>query len=119
MPAGAAQVVGELVRGDGEEVGLQLARFVEVGDAVEEADEGFLHDVFAGRAVAEATFDEGEEPAFIAGNQRLPGAAVAVADLLHQQAVALGAHRTRRSSGVVSHYTEARPRHSLARDPAE
>ena len=31
MPAYAPQMIGELVRGDGEQVGLQLPRFVEIG----------------------------------------------------------------------------------------
>src|SRR5439155_7834637 len=37
-------------------------------------------------------FDEGEEPAFVAGDQVLPGPPVALADLLDEQAVALRRH---------------------------
>ena len=92
MPAAAAQLVGQLVGGDGEQVGLQLAAVVEVGQAVEEADEGFLHHVLAGPAVAQAALDEGQQPPFVTGDERLPGAGIALADLLDQQAVAVRGH---------------------------
>src|SRR5260221_3455961 len=92
MPAGLAQVIGEFVRGDGEQVRLQLAAFVEVRQAVEEADERLLHDVFAGAAVAETPLNIGEQAAFVAGDERLPGARVALADLLDEQAVAFRCH---------------------------
>src|SRR5262245_56209453 len=47
MTALAAQMVGELVGGDGEQVGLQFAAFIEVGQAIEETDESLLHHVLA------------------------------------------------------------------------
>src|SRR5262245_39045849 len=93
MPAGAAQMVGELVRSDGEEIRLQLAAVVEVWQTIEEVDEGFLHHVLAAGPVVDAAFNEGEQPTFIAGNERFPGAGVALADLLDQQAIAVGGHR--------------------------
>src|SRR5579884_2209156 len=92
MPAVAAEVIGQLVRGDGEKIGLQFAAVVEVGQAVEEADEGFLHHVFTGVAVTDAALDESQQPALVARDQRLPGAGIAAADLLNQQTVALGGH---------------------------
>ena len=74
MPAAAAQVIGQLVRSNGEEVRLKLPAVVEVGQAVEEADEGFLHHVFGGRAVADAALDESQKAAFVAGDEGVPGA---------------------------------------------
>src|SRR5690349_18951972 len=92
MSAVAAEVIGQFVGGDGEKIGLQLAAVVEVGQAVEEADERFLHHIFTGVAVTDAALDESQQPALIARDQRLPGAGIAGADLLNQQTVAFGGH---------------------------
>jgi ABC-type transport system involved in multi-copper enzyme maturation permease subunit/uncharacterized membrane protein YqaE (UPF0057 family) len=92
VPPLAPQVVGQLVRGDGEQIRLQLAFVVEVGQAVEEADEGFLHHVLAGGAVAQPAVHEGQKPALVAADKRFPGARVALADFLDQQPVVVGRH---------------------------
>src|SRR5205085_985136 len=92
MPAGAAEVIGELVRGDREKIGLQLTAVVEVGQAVEEADERLLHDVLARGTVTDAALDKGQQPPLVTSDQPLPGARVALADLLHKQTVAVGRH---------------------------
>src|SRR5579875_302914 len=92
MPAVTAEMIGQFVRGDGEEIGLQLAAIVEVRQAVEEADEGFLHHVFTGIAVADTALHKSQQPTLVARNQRLPGARIAVPDLLDQQTIAFGGH---------------------------
>src|SRR5262249_13318362 len=92
VPAAAAQVVGQLVGGDGEQVRLQLAAVVEVGQAVEGADERLLDHVLAGGAVAQPPLHEGQQPALVARDQGVPGAGVSLTDLLDQQAVAVGGH---------------------------
>ena len=66
MTAQAAQVIGQLVRGDGEQISLKLAALVVVGQAVEEADKSFLDHVFAGGPVVEPAFDESQQPAVVA-----------------------------------------------------
>ena len=68
VAADAAQVVRELVRGDREEIRLQLARLVEVGQAVQEADEGLLHDVLAGGPVVDAAIDERQQSPLVTRN---------------------------------------------------
>ena len=75
MAARAAEMIGQLVRRDGEEIGLQFAAVIEIGKTVEEADEGLLHDVFAGGAVADASLNESEQPAFIPRDERFPARA--------------------------------------------
>src|SRR5205085_4830606 len=74
----------------------------EVGQAVEEADERLLHHVLAGAAVAQAALDEGQQAPLVARDQRLPGARVALSNLLDQQAVAVGGHRALRCAGSLS-----------------
>src|SRR5437764_898933 len=74
--AGVADVLAQLL--DGGET--------EVGDLL-------LADVEEGRRVAEPALDERQQPALVAGNEVLPRARIALADLLHQQAVAFGRHR--------------------------
>ena len=83
----AAQVVGQLVGADREQVAFQRAAAVVVRQAVEKAEERFLHDVFARAAAAEAAFDERQEPAFVAGDQVVPGVVFAAADAIDEQAV--------------------------------
>jgi len=90
--AGAPQVVGQLVAGDGEEIGLELPAVVEIGQAVEKTDKRFLHHVLAGRAITDAALDKRQQPAFVTSDQPLPGARVALANLLHKQTVAVGRH---------------------------
>src|SRR5260370_42385687 len=87
MPARAAEVVGDFVRSDGEKIGLQLAGLVEVRQAVEKPDEGFLNDILAGRPIVQPPIDESQQPALIASNQSVPSPSIALADLLHEQAV--------------------------------
>ena len=57
MSSGSAELVGQLVRGDAEKVGLQLAAVVEVRQTVEKADECFLNDIFTGRAIVQPAVD--------------------------------------------------------------
>ena len=83
----AAQVVGQLVGADREQVAFQRPAAVVVRQAVEKADERLLHDVFAGAAAAQAAFDEGQQPAFVAGDQVVPGVAFAAADALDEQRI--------------------------------
>src|SRR5262245_51569588 len=98
MSALPAQLIGQLVGGDGEQIGLQLAAVVKVGQAVEEADEGLLNDVLAGGAVPQTAFDKGQQPALVTADEMLPGAGVALTDLQHEQAIAFRGHeRLRRA----------------------
>ena len=97
MPARATQVVGDLVRGDGKQVGLQLALLVEVRQTVEETDETFLHYVLTGRSVAQTPLHKRQKAALVARDQVLPGALVALTDLLNEQAIAFGCHGQCRS----------------------
>src|SRR5437660_50059 len=92
MPAGAAEEIGQLVGGDGKEVRLQVASFVVIRQTVVEADEGLLHYVFGGGAVAQPAVGECQQPAFVALDQTKPGIGVAPADLLDQQPVRIGGH---------------------------
>ena len=78
----AAQVVGQLVGADREQVAFERAAAVVVRQAVQEAEERLLHDVFARAAAAEAAFDEGEQPAFVARDQIVPRIVFAAADAL-------------------------------------
>src|SRR5437879_5451420 len=66
---------------------------VVVGQTVEKADERLLHHVLAGGPVTQAPLHKGEQPALVAGNQGLPGAGIALADLLDEQAVTVRRHR--------------------------
>ena len=70
--AHAAELIGDLVGGDREEVGLQLALLVEIRQAVQEADERLLDHVLAGGPVAEAAVGERQQPALVAGDELLP-----------------------------------------------
>src|SRR5262249_47323906 len=90
VPSDAAQVIGQLVRGDGEQVRLQLTAVVEVGQAVEKADESFLDDVVAGGAVVQAAIDEGQQAALVARDELVPGARVPLADLLDKKTISVG-----------------------------
>ena len=74
-PALLAEVVGQLVGGDREEVGLHVPLLVVVRQAGQEPDERLLHHVLAGRPVAEAAVDEGEQPPLVALDQLPPGRA--------------------------------------------
>ena len=85
----AAQIVGQLVGRDREQIALQRPPRVVVRQAGEKADERFLHDVFAGRPPPQPALDERQQPAFVLGNQRIPGLRLAGADLLHQQHVGM------------------------------
>src|SRR5262249_17037209 len=90
-----AQVVGQLVRGDGEQVRLHVALLVVVGQAREEPDEGLLHDVLAGRAVAQPAVDEGEQPPLVPLDQLPPGLGVAGAHRPDQECLGVGrGHRS-------------------------
>ena len=68
----AAQVVGQLVGGDREQIAFERAAGVVVGQAGEEADERFLHDVFARGAAAQPAIDERQQPAFVLRDERIP-----------------------------------------------
>ncbi len=78
---------------------MQFAAIVEVGQAGQEADEGFLYHVFAERVIVEPLAGEGEQPTFIAGNELFPRLGLAIADALNQQAVAFGGHGKLHGSG--------------------
>src|SRR5262245_37556224 len=92
MPAEAAQVIRQLVRRNREEIRLQVAGFVVVGQAIQEADERLLNDVLGGRAVVQAALDKCQQSALVPLNQTVPGPHVAAADLLDQQTVAFTGH---------------------------
>ena len=85
-----AEVVGQLVGGDGEQVRLDVALLVVVRQAGEEADEGLLHDVLAGRAVAAPAVHARQQPALEPLDELPPGRGVARADLSDQQGVGIG-----------------------------
>ena len=99
MPAQSPQLVGQLVRSDGEEKGLQLALVIKVGHTVEKADEGFLHNVLAGGVIVQSPIDERQQSAFIACDQVFPGVGIALADLLNQETVAFGRHQKTNNNG--------------------
>ena len=80
----AAQVIGEFVSGDRKEVAFERASGIVVGQAIEEADEGFLNDIFGGVAAMQAAFDEGQQAAFEARDQFVPGGFVAGANLIDE-----------------------------------
>src|SRR5262249_25943638 len=63
-----------------------------IGQAGQEADEGLLHHVFAEALVVKSLTGKGEQAAFVAGNELLPRALVAAADILDEQPIALGRH---------------------------
>ncbi len=86
-------MIGKLVGGNREEIGLQLAAIVEMRQTVKKTYEGFLHDVFAGRTVVDPALHEGEQPAFIALDEVFPGAWVALPNLPNEQPIAFGRHR--------------------------
>jgi hypothetical protein len=88
MSAHFAQLIGQFVGSDGEKIGLQLARFVIVRQARQETDKRLLYDVLAGRAIAQSAIDEREQSAFVSRDEVLPGARVALANLLDQNAIA-------------------------------
>ena len=88
-PTLAAQIVGELVGGDREQVALQRPPRVVVRQAREKADERLLHDVFAGGPLPQPAFDERQQPSFVLGNQRIPRLRLAGADLLDQEHVGM------------------------------
>src|SRR5207237_486050 len=81
-PTFAAQMVGQLVGADRKQIAFQRPTTVVVRQTVEKAEERFLDDVFAGAAAAEAAFDEGEQPAFVALDQIVPSVAFTAADAL-------------------------------------
>ena len=85
-----AEVVGQLVGGDREQVGLHVPLLVVVRQAGQEADERLLHHVLAGRAVAEPAVDEGEQPPLEPLDELTPGLGVARAHLPDQECVGVG-----------------------------
>src|SRR5262245_4098451 len=91
-PARPAQVVRDLVRGNGEQVRLQLALVVEVGERVQEADERLLDDVLGGGPVADAADRKGHQPALVQVDEPLPGGLVAPADVLDEHLLGFGGH---------------------------
>src|SRR5262249_100371 len=99
---GATEMVGQFVGGDGKKVSLKFTAIIEMGEAIEEADEGFLNDVFARGPIVEAPFDEGQKPSLITRDEVFPSSRVSLADLLDEQPVAFGCHRPCRSSTGTS-----------------
>lgn len=85
-----AEVIDEFVGGDGEEEGFEGGAGVVIGEAVPEAEEGFLNEVFGLGMVIDAAVDEGEEPAFEAGDEFLPGVGIPVAGAIDEPAVEVG-----------------------------
>src|SRR5947209_8539990 len=92
MPAAAPQVVCQFMGGNREQVCLKLTSIIEMGQTVEETDEGLLHDIFTRGPIVQAPLDKGQQPTLIARNQVLPGARITLADLLDQQPVGFGSH---------------------------
>src|SRR5438874_2343487 len=92
MAACFTQVIRQLVRGDRKQIGLQRAAFIEIGQTRQKANEGLLHDVFAGCPVVHAPVHESEQTAFITSDQVLPGARIALANLLNKETVVFGGH---------------------------
>jgi hypothetical protein len=92
MPAGTAEMIGDFVRCDGEKIGLQLAGLVEVRQAVEKSDKSLLDNILACRPIVQPAIDKRQEPAFITSYQTVPGASIALADLLDQQSIAFIRH---------------------------
>ena len=78
------QVVGQLVRGDREQVRLHVPLLVVMRQAGQEADERLLHHVLAGGAVAEPAVDEGQQPPLEPLDELPPGLGVARAHLPDQ-----------------------------------
>lgn len=85
-----AEVIDELVGGDGEEEGFEGGAGVVIGEAVPEAEEGFLDEVFGLGMVIDAAVNEGEEPAFEAGDEFLPRVGILVAGAIDEPAVEVG-----------------------------
>ncbi len=102
VPAELAQMVGQLVRRDGEEVGLQFAFVVVVRQTIQKADEGFLDEVVAGIGIFDATVEEGAEAAFEAGDELPPGVGVSLADRLDQKTVAFISHAPNVLTGGIN-----------------
>src|SRR5262249_23719464 len=97
-----AEVVGQLVGGDREEVRLQVPLLVVVRQAGQEADEGLLDHVLAGRTVAETAVDERDQPPFEPLDQLTPGAGVPFTNLSDQEGFGVRCgHRFVRPSAYV------------------
>jgi hypothetical protein len=89
-----AEVVGQLVRGDREQVGFHVPLVVVMRQAGQEADERLLDHVLAGGAIAEPAVHEGQQPPFESLDELTPRLGIARAHLPDQQGVGLcGCHR--------------------------
>ena len=75
-----------------EQVRLEFAAFVVIGQAGQEADKRLLHDVFTGGPVAKSAVNEREQAALVARDQERRAAGVALPNLLHQKPIAFGGH---------------------------
>src|SRR5690606_5592046 len=84
-----SQMVGQFVRTDRKQVAFERPLAVEVRQAVEKAEKGFLDDVFAGRATAEAAFDKSEEPPFVPGDQVGPSCCFALTYAIDEKRVGI------------------------------
>jgi len=85
-----AEVIDDLVGGDGEEERFEGRAGIVIGEAIPEAEECLLNEVFGVGAVVDATFDEGEESAFKAGDEFLPSGGVLSAGAIDEPTVEIG-----------------------------
>src|SRR5271157_5191444 len=89
-PALLAQVIGQLVSSDREEIGLHVSLLVVVGQAGQEPDERFLDHVLAGRSIAEPTIDKRQQPPLEPLDELPPGLGIADTHLPDQKSVGVG-----------------------------
>ena len=85
-----AEMIDDLVGGDGEEERFEGSAGIVVGEAIPEAEECFLNEVFGLGTVVDATFDEGEESALEAGDEFLPGGGILSAGAIDEPTVEIG-----------------------------
>ena len=89
-PALLAQVIGQLVGSDREEIGLHVSFLVVVGQAGQEPDERFLDHVLAGRSITEPAVDKRQQPPLEPLDELPPGLSIARAHLPDQKDVGVG-----------------------------
>jgi len=89
-PALLAQVIGQLVSSDREEIGLHVSLLIVVGQAGQEPDERFLDHVLAGRSIAEPAIDKRQQPPLKPLDELPPGLGIAGTHLPDQKSVGVG-----------------------------
>jgi hypothetical protein len=88
-----AEIISQFVSCNREEVGLQVPFLIVIRQTVQEANKGFLNDVFRLRTVAETTAGKCQEATFVPVDQPLPGIGITRTDFLHQKFIAFRSHR--------------------------